>query len=271
MRRRYLARMCLHALRAHAAERVAWRGSRSGVLLAATLSTRHVARAALIAWHLAATRSAERRQQTEAVVAVVSERLGEAEGHFESLVSEQVRSRLATRDALVEQLAQRKRERVLCACWLAIRLAAYHHRLIGERQAWRDLLFEMQSEQHFRYSMATLESEHQVRAAIAARRAGLYTNGGSANGSAKGSGGAEGAKGYWRRGLSHPWQQEELAEVPTREPTSREPSKEDAPHRSPLPPPLPPRPTPPPPGPISLEAAAQRGDGDVTARLPVLR
>ena len=272
MRRRYLVRMCLHALRAHAAERVAWRGSRSRVLLTATLSTRHVARAVLIAWRLAAMRSAERRQQTEAVVAVVSERLTQAEGHFGSLVSEQVRSRLAARDALVEHLAQRKRERVLCSCWLAIRLAAYHHRMIGERQAWRDLLFEMQTEQHYQYSMATLESERQVRAAIAARRAGVYTNGGSANGSANGSGDAEGAQGYWRRGLTHPWQEEEKVKAPTSQPTSREPWMELAPHRSPLPPPLPPRPSPLPPGSNSLEAAARRGDGETgTSQVPVLR
>ena len=36
--------------------------------------------------------------------------------------------------------------RTLAACWGAIRLWAAHGRLLGERQAWRELLLSLQAE-----------------------------------------------------------------------------------------------------------------------------
>ena len=185
-RQRHLLRHCLRALRAFAAEQLAWRGAKGGVLLAERVGGRLLLGATFVAWRLTASSAAEKREQTRAVVAVVSERLVEAEGHFDSLVAGQMRLRLQARDRLVGLLAGRHRERLLRSCWLALRLAATHHRLIGERQAWRawpgvpstaprplpahtayahplvragDLFHELQSEQNFRLSMTRAQGQ----------------------------------------------------------------------------------------------------------------
>ena len=72
VRRRHLRRSCLHALRAHASENIAFRGMRAGVLVALAIWARRVARAILCAWRLAALRGAEERERTSAISAVVS-------------------------------------------------------------------------------------------------------------------------------------------------------------------------------------------------------
>ena len=160
-RTRHMLRLCLHALRAFANEQLAWRGSKHGVMVADKVSGRLLVGAVFVAWRLAASSATAKREQTRAVVAVVSERLVEAEGHFEALVSDQVRLRLQTRERLVGVLAARHRERLMRACWLALRLAASHHKLVGERHAWRDLMQELHAEHQFQHAMAKAISPPQ--------------------------------------------------------------------------------------------------------------
>ena len=49
---RTTARLCLHALRSHAAERVAWRGTKYGVALTAIMGNRTIVWTAFIAWRM---------------------------------------------------------------------------------------------------------------------------------------------------------------------------------------------------------------------------
>jgi hypothetical protein len=133
LRASHYLRLCLHALKAHAAVQVATRGSQRGVALTATLCRRHVVRAVFVSWRLAVRARINANLQTNELASVVSDRLSAAEAHYADL-----RRRL--RDRAVVAVASHVRRRLLAACWLALRLAAAHHRLLGERHAWRTLL-----------------------------------------------------------------------------------------------------------------------------------
>ena len=142
---RTTARLCLHALRSHAAERVAWRGTKYGVALTAIMGNRTIVWTAFIAWRMDTRREAEKRHQTQEVVNVVQQRLLAAEGHFESLVDAQVRKRLSLRDKYVATRRHLWRERLLRICWLALRMWSYNQRMLDERQAWRDLFHNIKA------------------------------------------------------------------------------------------------------------------------------
>ena len=120
VRLRAVLRLCLAAMRAYAAESLAWRGARSGVLVAARAATRHVARAAFVAWKLIAIRNSEERERTAAISAVVTERLAAAEGHFASLLARQLSTAALLKSRLADVAAQRSSIRLLGVCWQVI-------------------------------------------------------------------------------------------------------------------------------------------------------
>ena len=169
VRKHALLRQCVHAWRGVAAECIAWRGVRAGVMLAARAATRHVARAAFVAWKLIATRSIEERERTAAISAVVTERLAAAEGHFASLLAKQLSTAAALKARLAGQVVRRSELRVLALCWHGLRLWAAHHRLLGERQAWRDLLLELQTDPN----RAQMLGPHAVREQVQRGQAAL--------------------------------------------------------------------------------------------------
>ena len=72
VRRRQLMRLCMAGLRAHAAECAAWRGARSGVLIAAAISSRRVAAAVFAAWRLHTVRAIEEAERVSSISAVIS-------------------------------------------------------------------------------------------------------------------------------------------------------------------------------------------------------
>jgi hypothetical protein len=170
VRKHALLRQCVHAWRGVAAESIAWRGVRAGVMLAARAATRHVARAAFVAWKLIATRSVEERERTAAISAVVTERLAAAEGHFASLLAKQLSTAAALKARLAGQVVRRSELRMLALCWHGLRLWAAHHRLLGERQAWRDLLLELQTDPNRAQMLGPHAVQEQVQRGQAALR-----------------------------------------------------------------------------------------------------
>jgi hypothetical protein len=69
--------------------------------------------------------------------------------------------------AMVMVVVSSSWHRALAVGRLALRLAAAHHRLLGERHAWRDLLGEMQAEHAWRTSLsnhAYVSHTHPARA-----------------------------------------------------------------------------------------------------------
>ena len=82
-------RQVLHALRAHAAEAIAWRGSRAGVLVGAAVLHRKLMATVLRVWHVYARTGSAEREKSVAISAVLTERLAAAEVHFAAILQRQ--------------------------------------------------------------------------------------------------------------------------------------------------------------------------------------
>ena len=150
LRDRHALRLCLHALRAYAAWRCAARGRRARAVLSHGVCDRRLLRVLLTAWRLHAVRASELRSERQAVAEVVGERLALAEDDFAELRCGVLERAVLLRERVAVVVGRRAHQRLLASCWLALRLWAAHQRLLGERQAWRDLFRSIRSESRFR-------------------------------------------------------------------------------------------------------------------------